>query len=1031
MIDEAKNARSIFLEIVEKAPRERWAESLEQACGDDDQLRIQVQRLLNAHEVIGGFMDRPAADPPQTIDVPMTEQPGTVIGPYKLLQQIGEGGMGTVYMAEQQKPVRRRVALKIIKPGMDSRQVIARFEAERQALAMMDHPNIARVLDAGCTENGRPYFAMELVQGVPITQYCDDKQFSPRERLELFVEVCHAVQHAHQKGIIHRDLKPSNVLIAIYDGKPIPKIIDFGVAKALHQQLTEKTMFTQFGAVVGTLEYMSPEQADMDLMGTDTRSDIYSLGVLLYELLTGTTPMDGKQLRSLGYAEMLKTIREEDPPKPSTRLSQSTESLPAVAAQRKTEPARLSKMFRGDLDWITMKALEKDRTRRYETASGLAADVLRYLHDEPVEASPPSAAYRLKKLARRYRGALATASAVVAILIVAVIVSTFSAIQANRAKEDALRAENEERQQRTLAEAERNRAMEAERKAKANAALAETNLVEANRQKELADGNFRQAKKAVDQYLTHVGEDPELVDNPDLAPLRDKLFESALAFYQSFAAVHTEDPTLQAEQAAAHMRVARIKHAQGKRDEWIPELEKSHRLVAALVDEGVTREQLESLSAGVSTNRDQSVFQYPSDVDSAVRVLQQGATTWGILVSRYPDIPGLQADLAEYCHLIAILEFRRGRQLDAASGFLRGERLLENLVAKYPADAEYRMTLTVFLTNNALYLLQAGQNSAALETALRAVALAEKVNEEFPGRPYYKRHLCQGKCVEAKAQIAAGHPREAEAAYRRSVAGLEELVAKYPRTIQFRRDLASYSLELGVFLAENNRLDDAIALWQRPSEADHGIDNLPANDPQRVETRLQFLGGTYVAAAAQQAWFHKDNEYADTCRRALELGQRSDDPVTLERVAKACMLRPSSDTGRLANSLAFARKAVELGKGHGFLRYFQMALGICEFRNGHWAEADVALVAAMKTESDKSPIWLTSAFYRAMNLFQQGKRDEAQRLANEATARMKPLPREVGTFQNPDDLILWMAYKEATELLKLDSTSAGSGRPGQ
>ena len=297
-----------------------------------------------------------------------------------------------VYMAEQQKPVRRRVALKIIKPGMDSRQVIARFEAERQALAMMDHPNIARVLDAGCTESGRPYFAMELVQGIPITQYCDDKQLSPQERLELFIQVCHAVQHAHQKGIIHRDLKPSNVLVMIYDGKPIPKIIDFGVAKALHQQLTEKTLFTQFGAVVGTLEYMSPEQAEMDVVGTDTRSDIYSLGVLLYELLTGTTPLDGKKLRSLGYAEMLKTIREVDPPKPSTRLSQSAHDLANISAKRHTEPRRLQKLIAGDLDWIVMKCLEKDRTRRYETANGLAMDIQRHLHDEAVTASPAGTA---------------------------------------------------------------------------------------------------------------------------------------------------------------------------------------------------------------------------------------------------------------------------------------------------------------------------------------------------------------------------------------------------------------------------------------------------------------------------------------------------------------------------------------------------------------------------------------------------------------------------------------------------------------
>jgi tRNA A-37 threonylcarbamoyl transferase component Bud32/tetratricopeptide (TPR) repeat protein len=364
---------------------------------------------------------------------------GTQIANYRIEGKIGEGGMGVVYMAEQERPVRRRVALKIIKPGMDSAQVIARFEAERQALAMMDHPNIARVLDAGTTDTHRPYFVMELVQGIPITKYCDDKQLDTHARLELFIQVCNAVQHAHQKGIIHRDLKPSNVLIAIYDGKPVPKIIDFGVAKALHQRLTEKTMFTQFGAVVGTLEYMSPEQADMDLMGTDTRSDIYSLGVLLYELLTGSTPLDGKKLRSLGYAEMLKTIRDSDPPKPSTRLSQSREKMGTISARRHTEPKRLQKMIAGDLDWIVMKCLEKDRTRRYETANGLAIDIQRHLQDEAVSASPPGQLYKFQKLVRRNRLVFAAIGAVMLALVIGLAASLWEAGRAAREAELASR----------------------------------------------------------------------------------------------------------------------------------------------------------------------------------------------------------------------------------------------------------------------------------------------------------------------------------------------------------------------------------------------------------------------------------------------------------------------------------------------------------------------------------------------------------------------------------------------------------------
>jgi serine/threonine protein kinase/tetratricopeptide (TPR) repeat protein len=378
----------------------------------------------------------PDAGPTEDILAPrrITEGPGTRIGPYKLLQQIGEGGMGVIYMAEQETPIRRRVALKVIKAGMDTDQVVARFEAERQALALMDHPNIAHVLDAGATESGRLFFVMELVHGVPITEYCDQAQLTTRERLELFVPVCQAIQHAHQKGIIHRDLKPSNVLVTLHDGKPVPKVIDFGVAKAISQRLTERTMFTQFGSVVGTLEYMSPEQAEWSGLDIDTRSDIYALGILLYELLTGTTPLERAKLHQARYAEILKRIKEEEPPRPSTRLRASKETLASIAARRRTEPAKLAKLVRGELDWIVMKALEKDRTRRYETANGLARDIERYLHDEPVEACPPSATYRLRKLARKYRAAVVTLAGFAAVILIAAIASTLLAIRATTAE---------------------------------------------------------------------------------------------------------------------------------------------------------------------------------------------------------------------------------------------------------------------------------------------------------------------------------------------------------------------------------------------------------------------------------------------------------------------------------------------------------------------------------------------------------------------------------------------------------------------
>jgi serine/threonine protein kinase/tetratricopeptide (TPR) repeat protein len=430
MNPEAQRVRDVFVAAV-KLPPDRWEAFVEEACAGADELCRQVIDLLREHQQAGNFLDQPAAhvratgefDPGANGSASVLECAGTTIGPYRLLELIGEGGMGAVWMAEQRQPVQREVALKIIKPGMDTRQVVARFEAERQALALMDHPNIAKVLDGGTTAGGRPYFVMEMVKGVPITRYCDEHRLTPHERLELFLPVCQAIQHAHQKGIIHRDVKPANVLVAPYDGRPVPKIIDFGVAKATGQRLTERTLFTGFGVVVGTLEYMSPEQAELNNQDIDTRSDIYSLGVLLYELLTGTTPLRHERLKQAAFTETLRLIREEEPPRPSTRLSESRDTLPSIAAQRHTEPARLTKEVRGELDWIVMKALEKDRKRRYETANSLATDVQHYLADEPVQACPPTVGYRLRKFVRRNKGPV-TAIGLVLLALVAGIIGT-------------------------------------------------------------------------------------------------------------------------------------------------------------------------------------------------------------------------------------------------------------------------------------------------------------------------------------------------------------------------------------------------------------------------------------------------------------------------------------------------------------------------------------------------------------------------------------------------------------------------------
>ena len=560
MPETADRIESLFAAAVALAPEERGA-YLERKCSGDAALRDRLVALLRAHDRAGHVIDRPVnGDADETAGyVPSGEQPGTIVaGRYKLLEEIGQGGMGTVWAAEQTTPVRRKVALKLIKVGMDSRSVLARFEAERQALALMDHPNIAKVLDGGLTESGRPYFVMEYVKGVPITEYCDATRLSVEERLNLFVQVCSALQHAHQKGIIHRDLKPSNILVAPYDDKPVPKVIDFGLAKAMHQSLTEKTLYTAHEMVLGTPLYMSPEQAQLNNLDIDTRADIYSLGVVLYELLTGTTPIERKRFKEAAWDEVRRMIREEEPPRPSMRLS-STDTLPSLATCRHTEPAKLTKLVRGELDWIVMKALEKDRTRRYETASGLARDIQRYLDDEVVEARPPSTGYRIGKFVSRHRAQVIAASLVLLALLAGIAGTTWGLLREARANTRLAESLARERQ--------------------ANADLSAANAK--------VKARYDLAVEAVKTFHTGVSED-FLLKEDQFKDLRNRLLKSAADFYGKLGALLGKETDFASRRAlaASNFELAILTEKVGRREDALA----AHQAVLA------TREALSAES---------------------------------------------------------------------------------------------------------------------------------------------------------------------------------------------------------------------------------------------------------------------------------------------------------------------------------------------------------------------------------------------------------------------------------------------------
>jgi serine/threonine protein kinase len=767
-------ANDLFLNALEIRSLAERAAYLDQACGGDAALQAQVEALLSASARAGSFLEQPVLDQFTGPEAAGTlaaaspaEGPGTVIGPYRLLEQIGEGGMGTVWMAEQQQPVRRLVALKVIKAGMDSAQVIARFEAERQALALMDHPHIARVFDGGTTEAGRPYFVMELVKGTPITRYCDEHRMTPRQRLELFVPVCQAIQHAHQKGIIHRDVKPSNLLVAPYDGVPVVKVIDFGVAKATGQQLTEKTLYTGFGAVVGTLEYMSPEQAELNNRDIDTRSDVYSLGVLLYELLTGTTPLNRESLQQTPLPEVLRLIREQDPPRPSTRLNESKGSLPAISAQRQTEPAKLTKLVRGELDWIVMKALEKDRERRYETANGLAKDVERYLNDEPVLACPPSLGYRLRKFARKNRRLLVTVGGFVGLLVLGVVGLGIGLVR--------LAAE----QQKTQA------ALTAEREVKQHTRLALDTLVD-------------------DVVESRFGREAGL----GLGDEEKEYLRKVIGFYETFADQLGETAEARAARARGQFQVARLQAALGHEDE----ADVGYRRAAELL-EGLAKEvpddpgYRESLADCLGHWGD--LLRVRGSFEDAEQKSRRALVLWERLRQDFSDRPGYRLHLAtEYDRLLkAVAE--QAKFGEAKQACNRAQSLLAELVGEFPKDLDYRYQLARTYRDLGETLLREWKLAEAEKSFRRALELHEALAGEFPGRRRPTESLAHATAALADVLMKQKKYADAEPVFRQALARWEQLAAEYPSLPGIQAQLATTYDLLVRLLAAQERFDDA------------------------------------------------------------------------------------------------------------------------------------------------------------------------------------------------------------------------------
>jgi tetratricopeptide (TPR) repeat protein len=912
----------LFAAVLEQTPADR-SRFLEQACGTDPDLLSRLRVRLSAHENSTGIPDQSTKAPGSGEEtggfVATAEDLGTVIaGRYKLLEQIGEGGMGTVWVAEQTQPVRRLVALKLIKAGMDSKTVLARFEAERQALALMDHPNIAKVLDGGRTESGRPYFVMEYVKGVPFTTYCDDARLNVRERLALFVAVCQAVQHAHQKGIIHRDLKPSNILICLYDGQPVPKVIDFGLAKAMHQPLTEHTLYTAHGLMMGTPLYMSPEQAEFNNLDVDTRTDIYALGVILYELLTGTTPLEKQRFKEGAWTEMLRLIKEEEPVRPSARLS-SSGSLPTVAAQRHVEPLKLVKLVRGELDWIVMKCLEIDRSRRYETANGLARDVQRYLADEVVEARPPSTAYRLRKLARRYRGSLVTAAGFAGLLVAAAAVSSLLAVRATRAE--------------ARAAAERDSAREARQR---------------------ADRNFKTAKDAVENYLSKVTDNPNLTQ-ADFHQLRKELLETALPFFQKLVEQESFDPDLRAARGEAFNRLGKLRDEMGERENAAADQRRAIDILEPLTAEFPAVPQYGQKLA-LSYDAYASVLQSLGQRAQAEDQYHKAIALQEQLITAFPTEPLYREDLGRsHNHLGILLELKSvdrsisyiGKRSDEAQAhFRKALDLREQLAADFPNVAKYHRDVGGTLNNLAGVIQNSGNRTEAVALYEQAIHHQELALARDPKDPKSQQFLCNHHRNLAMVFGELGRWSEAADQEGKGVGGLEQLVSDYPAVLVYRTGLGDDRMNLGILLQQLGRVDEAEAQHRKALELQK---KLVAEFPSRADFYCA-VGGSLDNLAEVMLRTGRPDQAIALFREAIQYGKEALERDPGDETARRFQASHHfglgtvhAESGRRAEAEAHYRQAIEIMKKLAVVNpndpEFQQYLASTEERLGLWLSA--------------------------------------------------------------------------------------------